>query len=111
MVRDFGECQAGLAETPYEVRLEAGHCSQPAQAVYRYDFQTGALTWVSHQAGASLAAPNEGKDAIISPLPGAELGGNVNVDDWNRAAPTSDGRSGELVSGPITGPITGPAAE
>jgi hypothetical protein len=64
--------------------------SAPAQAVYRYDFQTGELTWVS-QAAPSLKAenggnnPNEGKDALVAPLPGTNGGAEATIDDWNRA--------------------------
>jgi hypothetical protein len=46
-------------------------------AVYRYDFQTGALEWVSRQA--------PGKDALVAPLPGGRDGAEAHIDDWNRA--------------------------
>jgi hypothetical protein len=70
------------------------HCPR---AVYRYNFQTGDLTWISHGAGPpGTPAPDEGHSAIIAPLPGEELGGYANIDDWNRAisgCPTKGERS------------------
>jgi hypothetical protein len=70
-----------------------------AQAVYRYDFQTGELTWVSHGApGFKVENEGEGKykgeskDALVAPLPGTlpnggtvPIGADANIDDWNRA--------------------------
>jgi len=53
-------------------------------AVYRYDFQTGALEWVSRPAP-GFPARNEGKIALIAPLPGAQDGAQAHIDDWNRA--------------------------
>jgi hypothetical protein len=54
------------------------------QGVYRYDFQTGALTWVSH-AAPGFTALNEGKSALVAPLPVARMGANADIDDWSRA--------------------------
>jgi hypothetical protein len=54
------------------------------RAVYRYDFQTGALEWVSHGA-LGFTPKNEGKPAVITPLPGTAFGPEANIDDWNRA--------------------------
>jgi hypothetical protein len=68
-----------------------------AQAVYRYDFQTGGLTWVSHGAPqfkvedeGEAGYKGEGKDALVSPLPGtlpstAPISADANVEDWTRA--------------------------
>jgi hypothetical protein len=53
-------------------------------AVYRYDFQTGALEWVSRPAP-GFSAPNEGKSALIPPLPGGDDGAEAHIDGWNRA--------------------------
>ena len=68
--------------------------SAPAEAAYRYDFQTGELTWIS-QASPGLKAeresqhqtanPNEGKGAVIAPIPGTEDGAESDIQDWNRA--------------------------
>ena len=68
--------------------------SAAAEAAYRYDFQTGELTWIS-QASPGLEAeresqqqtpnPNEGKSAIIAPIPGTEDGAEADIEDWNRA--------------------------
>ena len=62
----------------------AGNTNGPArQAVYRYAFDTGKLTWVSHAAAG--ANPNEGKDATVAPFPGKEDGDEADGEDWNRA--------------------------
>jgi Tol biopolymer transport system component len=53
-------------------------------AVYRYDFQTGGLEWVSHGAP-GFTATNEGKPAGVTPLPGTSLGAEANIDEWDRA--------------------------
>jgi hypothetical protein len=56
------------------------------QAVYRYDFETGLLTWVSMPAPEFTPVnEGEGKSAFITPLPGTKLGADANIDDWNRA--------------------------
>ena len=81
----------------------AGDLNQSGEAVYRYDFQTGQLTWVSHGAP-GFKKENEGKGAykgeeessIVPPLPGAHVGADANVNDWNRAisgCPTKGERS------------------
>jgi hypothetical protein len=62
----------------------AGDTNGPAQAVYRYDFQTGELTWVSHAAH-GFTPRNEGKDAMVAPLNGMLIGAMANIGDWNRA--------------------------
>ncbi len=54
-----------------------------AKAVYRYDFVTGELTWVSRSAPGFQA--KEGKAASIASLPASRDGAEVDVDDWNRA--------------------------
>jgi len=68
-----------------------------AQAVYRYDFQTGALTWVSHGASRFKAEAEgkagyvgEGRNALVAPAPGTlpgtpPISSNANVADWTRA--------------------------
>jgi hypothetical protein len=62
----------------------AGDTNGAAQAVYRYDFQTGELTWVS-QAAHGFTPTNEGKDAMVAPLNGTFIGAMANIGDWNRA--------------------------
>jgi hypothetical protein len=62
------------------------------EAVYLYDFDTGALTWVSHGApgfkvenqGAG-AYKGGGRDALVAPLPGTADGANADSGDWSRA--------------------------
>jgi hypothetical protein len=60
-----------------------------AAAVYRYDFETGEVTWVSHAApGCALAegcTANEVRDAWIAPLPGTHTGAEADINDWTRA--------------------------
>jgi hypothetical protein len=80
--------QAHLAGDPHT------NGSAATRAVYRFDFQTGELTWVS-RAAPSLRLerekegkdpnPNEGKDALIAPVPGRHDGAEVSINDWNRA--------------------------
>jgi hypothetical protein len=60
-----------------------------AKAVYRYDFQTDALEWVSHGAP-GVTAKNEGKPALVAPVPvttsgPVPLGAEANIDDMARA--------------------------
>jgi hypothetical protein len=62
----------------------------PVQAVYRYDFETGRLTWVSHGApgftpGQNCTKQDECQNAIIAPLNGQRLGASVGGADWGRA--------------------------
>jgi hypothetical protein len=54
------------------------------QAAYRYDFQTGELTWLSHPA-VGFTALDEGANAVIAPIPGNEYGGHRDINDWSRA--------------------------
>ena len=54
------------------------------QAVYRYDFETGALTWVS-KAGPGFTPTNEGLGAYVSPQQGTRAGAEADFEDWNRA--------------------------
>ena len=61
-------------------------------AVYRYDFQTSELTWVSH-AASGFTALNEGKNALVAGIPGTGAGAQADIGDWDRAI--SD--SGEYV--------------
>jgi hypothetical protein len=66
-----------------------------AQGVYRYQFETGELTWISHAAPAGEEARgcgigtkctgNEGQSAWVAPLPGTENGGEADIGDWSRA--------------------------
>jgi Tol biopolymer transport system component len=58
--------------------------SKCPRAVYRYDFETGELTWVSHRAP-GFKHKGEGKNASIARLPNTEIGAEANIDDWNRA--------------------------
>jgi hypothetical protein len=62
----------------------SGDTNSGPQTVYRYDFQTGALEWVSHVAP-GFAAKNEGQPALVTPVPGTVLGTYANIDDWARA--------------------------
>ncbi len=61
-----------------------------SQVVYRYDFETEQLTWVSKAApgcsGAGGCAP-EGKSASawVAALPGTQIGAEADSEDWNRA--------------------------
>jgi hypothetical protein len=58
-----------------------------APAVYRYDFPTGELTWVSH--GAEGFKPPAGEHpALIASRPGRHfnvVGPNADIEDWGRA--------------------------
>jgi hypothetical protein len=56
-----------------------------ASAVYRYDFQTGQLTWVSHAAPGFTPAGSEDKKADVGPQPRTYIGAYANIDDWNRS--------------------------
>ena len=57
-----------------------------ARAVYRYDFETKELTWVSHAAPGFTATPGgEGQSAWVDALPSSAVGAYSNIDDWNRA--------------------------
>jgi hypothetical protein len=66
----------------FPVKL-AGDTNGPgAGAVYRYDFKTGELTWISHP---ESAAGKEGKSASVAQVDFARTGANAMIDDWNRA--------------------------
>jgi hypothetical protein len=54
-------------------------------AAYRYDFETGELTWISHAATGFAKPKEEGKPAIIAPLDGTDGGATVAIDDFSRA--------------------------
>ncbi len=60
-----------------------GEDTNEATGVYRYDFETGDLLWLS-QPDPGLAG-GEGKSSAIAPLPIAVDGANADIDDWNRA--------------------------
>jgi len=60
--------------------------------IYRYDFQTGGLTWVSHSAP-GFAATNEGDSAVLPPFEAAKEGANADFSDLRRAI----SESGEYV--------------
>jgi hypothetical protein len=70
------------------------------EAVYRYDFQTGQLTWISHgapgfknekegqkgyQSEGEPSKGTEGESSLVPPLPGGRTGSAANANDWNRA--------------------------
>src|SRR5262249_35005072 len=62
------------------------------EAVYRYDFQTGQLTWISHGAPqfkneteGEPAYKGQGESSLVPPLSGAYTGADANANDWNRA--------------------------
>jgi hypothetical protein len=67
---------------------ETGGTEECAQAVYRYDFETGELTWVS-RAAPGFTPTNEAKDAIVAPAPApasqGSIGAYASIDDWGRA--------------------------
>ncbi len=56
-----------------------------ARAAYRYDFETGALIWIS---APPSGFGNEGQSAEIAPLPVKAIGAYADIDDWNRAVST-----------------------
>jgi hypothetical protein len=57
-----------------------------AEAAYRFDFQSGQLTWISHvRVETGFTAVNEERSAQIASPPVQLLGAYANVDDWNRA--------------------------
>lgn len=58
--------------------------SGAARAAYRYDFQTGELTWVSH-ATPGFTPLNAGDDAIVAAVPGSPSGSEADMLDWSRA--------------------------
>ncbi len=62
----------------------AGSTSSGSQAVYRYDFPTGRLTWLSHDAP-GFTAPSEGKNAFVAAIPAFILGAYSDIEDFNRA--------------------------
>jgi hypothetical protein len=67
----------------------ASEDTNDGRAVYRYDFQTGELTWISH--GAPGVSPtDESKNAVIAPTRDHDGGAERDVNDWNRAI-TEDG--------------------
>jgi hypothetical protein len=83
------------------------------ESVYRYDFQTRELTWVSHGAPGFKKVEDErqaikvegegqekykgeGESSLVPPVPGGLLGADANVNDFNRAisgCPTKGERS------------------
>ncbi len=65
-----------------------------AQAVYRYDFATGELIWISHAAN-GFTPTNEGKSAIIYPQARARGGAMASIDDWGRAISGEGEQEGE----------------
>jgi hypothetical protein len=62
-----------------------------AQGVYRYEFETGEVTWVSHAGLACAGEAGEpgcgqgGRSAWVAALPGKEIGAEADINDWNRA--------------------------
>ena len=62
----------------------AGSTNSGSDSVYRYDFETGSLTWVSHDAP-GFTAPSEDKNAYVAVIPGFILGAFSDIDDFNRA--------------------------
>jgi hypothetical protein len=54
------------------------------QAVYRYDFQTGELVWVSHAASGE-SVPNEGVDSHVPSVRNTAVGAEADGGDWERA--------------------------
>jgi hypothetical protein len=73
--------------------LDTGDTNGTAQAVYRYDFQTEEVTWISHPAP-GFTPTNEKEPALVSPMFDAGNGGfaggspggsEADSEDWNRA--------------------------
>jgi hypothetical protein len=68
--------------------LAAGEDQNEAQAVYRYDFDTGEVAWISHAASGYTVIANAGKgeasNVVIAPLYG-RFGGERDTNDFNRA--------------------------
>jgi hypothetical protein len=61
-------------------------------AVYRYDFDTGELTWISHgapgfkvESDGEAGYKGEGLNTVVQPLNGAVGGADASIDDENRA--------------------------
>jgi len=54
------------------------------RAAYRYDFQTGELTLLSH-AAPGFTAPGAGKGAEVAAIPGYNAGADADISDWSRA--------------------------
>jgi len=55
---------------------------------YRYDFQTGELTWISHSAPGFTTPESAEEEALIAPRPGAQIklqGADASAEDWSRA--------------------------
>ena len=63
---------------------DTNNATKAPLAVYRYDFERGELTWVSH-AAPGFPAGNEGIDALVAYVPGTEIGAEQSIDDYNRA--------------------------
>jgi hypothetical protein len=55
--------------------------------VYRYDFETRELTWVSQPAPgcAGEGCGTQKLNAWVAALPGTEIGAEADIEDWNRA--------------------------
>ena len=64
-------------------RIEGGIAVCEAQAVYRFDAATGALTWISHGAP-NFPATAEAKDALIGAPSGGGNGGMADFADTER---------------------------
>jgi hypothetical protein len=75
---DHNACPHGLVENGELIEV----CN--AQAVYRYDAETGALAWLSHPA-IGAAAVNEGQSAQIAPLNGNRDGALAEFEDTGRS--------------------------
>jgi hypothetical protein len=72
----------------FPVQLAGDTNSASARAVYRYDFEPPEghphLTWISH-AAPEFAAVNKGLSARVAALELSQNGGNVMINDWNKA--------------------------
>jgi hypothetical protein len=67
-----------------------GNDTNTGQAVYRYDFSAGELTWMSH-AATNFSSTDEGLNATVATKPTTEAGGALpSTNDANRAI-TDDG--------------------
>ena len=58
--------------------------TNPGAAIYRYDFQTGEVTWISHSAP-GFASTNEGDRAILPAFEEEREGANADFGDLRRA--------------------------
>jgi hypothetical protein len=67
-------------------KLREATSQNEALAAYRYDFNSGELTWVSGGAPGFTRSPSgEGKSAFIASLPRGIVGAAADIENWSRA--------------------------